>query len=406
MAKQVHIRLDDAIYEALAGYTGETNSSVQDSVSSAIIQFLKQQNKDVAPSDADFTFIDLFAGIGGMRLAYESAGGHCVYSNEWNKYSQQTYFANFGEQPDGDITKVDENSIPNHDILVAGFPCQPFSIAGVSKKQSLGRATGFEDKTQGTLFFDICRILKAKRPKAFMLENVKNLCSHDRGRTFKVITESLDELDYEVFYQVLDGQNYVPQHRERILIVGFDRKRYGKNIKFKFDLTPRAPKPLMKDILDSNVDDKYTLSDKLWDYLQGYAEKHKAAGNGFGYGIADPDGISRTLSARYYKDGSEILIAQEGKNPRRLTPRECARLQGFPENFKIPVSDTQAYRQFGNSVVVPLMSNVAKLVCDNIRLMDAKKAKQDKSVVILSETGNNQIAAAPRKTKRKEVAVM
>ncbi len=406
MAKQVHIRLDDAVYEALAGYTGETNSSVQHSVSSAIIQFLKQQNKDVAPSDADFTFIDLFAGIGGMRLAYESAGGHCVYSNEWNKYSQQTYFANFGEQPDGDITKVDENSIPNHDILVAGFPCQPFSIAGVSKKQSLGRATGFEDKTQGTLFFDICRILKAKRPKAFMLENVKNLCSHDRGRTFKVITESLDELDYEVFYQVLDGQNYVPQHRERILIVGFDRKRYGKNIKFKFDLTPRDPKPLMKDILDSNVDDKYTLSDKLWDYLQGYAEKHKAAGNGFGYGIADPDGISRTLSARYYKDGSEILIAQEGKNPRRLTPRECARLQGFPENFKIPVSDTQAYRQFGNSVVVPLMSNVAKLVCDNIRLMDAKKAKQDKSVVILSETGNNQIAAAPRKTKRKEVAVM
>ncbi len=406
MAKQVHIRLDDAVYEALAGYTGETNSSVQDSVSSAIIQFLKQQNKDVAPSDADFTFIDLFAGIGGMRLAYESAGGHCVYSNEWNKYSQQTYFANFGEQPDGDITKVDENSIPNHDILVAGFPCQPFSIAGVSKKQSLGRATGFEDKTQGTLFFDICRILKAKRPKAFMLENVKNLCSHDRGRTFKVITESLDELDYEVFYQVLDGQNYVPQHRERILIVGFDRKRYGKNIKFKFDLTPRAPKPLMKDILDSNVDDKYTLSDKLWDYLQGYAEKHKAAGNGFGYGIADPDGISRTLSARYYKDGSEILIAQEGKNPRRLTPRECARLQGFPENFKIPVSDTQAYRQFGNSVVVPLMSNVAKLVCDNIRLMDAKRAKQDKSVVILSETGNNQIAAAPRKTKRKEVVVM
>lgn len=406
MAKQVHIRLDDTVYEALAGYTGETNSSVQDSVSSAIIQFLKQQNKDVAPSDADFTFIDLFAGIGGMRLAYESAGGHCVYSNEWNKYSQQTYFANFGEQPDGDITKVDENSIPDHDILVAGFPCQPFSIAGVSKKQSLGRATGFEDKTQGTLFFDICRILKAKRPKAFMLENVKNLCSHDRGRTFKVITESLDELDYEVFYQVIDGQNYVPQHRERILIVGFDRKRYGKSIKFKFDLTPRDPKPLMKDILDSNVDDKYTLSDKLWDYLQGYAEKHKAAGNGFGYGIADPDGISRTLSARYYKDGSEILIAQKGKNPRRLTPRECARLQGFPESFKIPVSDTQAYRQFGNSVVVPLMSNVAKLVCDNVRLMDARRAKQDKSVVILKETGNNKIAAAPRKTRRKEVAVM
>ena len=376
MAKQVHIRLDDAVYEALADYTDGTNSSVQDSVSSAIIQFLQQQNRSEVPADADFTFIDLFAGIGGMRLAYESAGGHCVYSNEWNKYSQQTYFANFGEQPDGDITKVDENTIPDHDILVAGFPCQPFSIAGVSKKQSLGRATGFEDKTQGTLFFDICRILKAKRPKAFMLENVKNLCSHDRGRTFKVITESLDELDYEVFYQVLDGQNFVPQHRERILIVGFDRKRYGKNIKFDFNITPADPKPVMRDILDKKVDDKYTLSDKLWDYLQGYAAKHKAAGNGFGYGIADPDGISRTLSARYHKDGSEILIAQKGKNPRRLTPRECARLQGFPEDFKIPVSDTQAYRQFGNSVVVPLMANVASLVCAKMNEMDRATVKK------------------------------
>ena len=376
MAKQVHIRLDDTVYEALANYTGENNSSVQDSVSSAIMQFLKNRNKEKVPEDADFTFIDLFAGIGGMRLAYESAGGHCVYSNEWNKYSQQTYFANFGEQPDGDITKVNENDIPDHDILVAGFPCQPFSIAGVSKKQSLGRATGFEDKTQGTLFFDVCRILKAKRPKAFMLENVKNLCSHDKGHTFKVITESLDELDYEVFYKVLDGQDYVPQHRERIVIVGFDRKRYKKgDIKFSFDLTPSHPGMVMRDILDPVVDDKYTLSDKLWDYLQGYAAKHKAAGNGFGYGIASPDGISRTLSARYYKDGSEILIAQKGKNPRRLTPRECARLQGFPEDFKIPVSDTQAYRQFGNSVVVPLMSNIANLVVSRIRELDSETGK-------------------------------
>ncbi len=370
MARQVHIRLDDAVYEALADYTGENNSSVQDSVSSAIIQFLKNQNKDQIQEKANFTFIDLFAGIGGMRIAYEDAGGHCVYSNEWNKYSQQTYFANFGEQPDGDITKVNENDIPDHDILVAGFPCQPFSIAGVSKKQSLGRATGFEDKTQGTLFFDICRILKAKRPKAFMLENVKNLCSHDRGRTFKVITESLEELDYQIFYKVLDGQSFVPQHRERILIIGFDRKRYGKNIHFSFDLTPPDHKPVMLDIMEKDVDDKYTLSDKLWSYLQGYAAKHKAAGNGFGYGIADPNGVSRTLSARYYKDGSEILIAQEGKNPRRLTPRECARLQGFPETFKIPVSDTQAYKQFGNSVVVPLMGNVAKLVVTKMREMD------------------------------------
>lgn len=319
-----------------------------------------------------FTFIDLFAGIGGMRIAYERAGGKCVYSSEWNKYSQQTYKANFGDEPDGDITKVDaEKDIPDHDILVAGFPCQPFSIAGVSKKQSLGRATGFEDKTQGTLFFDVCRILKAKRPKAFMLENVKNLCSHDKGNTFKVIMESLDELDYEVYYQILDGQNFVPQHRERIIIVGFDRKRYGNNVQFNFDIKPKKPKPVLNDILEQNVDSKYTLTDKLWIYLQNYAAKHKAAGNGFGYGIAPRDGITRTLSARYYKDGSEILIEQEGKNPRRLTPRECARLQGFPENFVIPVSDTQAYKQFGNSVVVPLMENVAKLVVKKINVLEA-----------------------------------
>ena len=331
---------------------------------------LNKQAQTAVPTDAGFTFIDLFAGIGGMRIAYETAGGHCVYSNEWNKYSQQTYFANFGEQPEGDITKVDAASIPDHDILVAGFPCQPFSIAGVSKKNSLGRATGFEDKTQGTLFFDICRILKEKRPKAFMLENVKNLCSHDRGNTFRVITEALDELDYSIFYSVLDGQNYVPQHRERILIVGFDRKRYGDDIDFAFNLTPVEPKPVMKDILEKDVDDCYTLSDKLWSYLQNYAAKHKAAGNGFGYGIADPNGVARTLSARYYKDGSEILIAQEGKNPRRLTPRECARLQGFPDDFKIVVSDTQAYKQFGNSVVVPLMSNVAQLVAEKMHTLD------------------------------------
>lgn len=323
-----------------------------------------------ADDNSQFTFIDLFAGIGGMRIAFENAGGHCVYSNEWNKYSQQTYFANFSEQPEGDITKVSASSIPNHEILVAGFPCQPFSIAGVSKKNSLGRATGFADKTQGTLFFDVCRILKEKRPKAFMLENVKNLCSHDKGRTFKVILESLDELNYDVFYAVLDGQNYVPQHRERILIVGFDRERYGTNVHFDFKLTPKTPKPVIRDILDDHVDEKYTLSDKLWTYLQNYAAKHKAAGNGFGYGIAPLDGVSRTISARYYKDGSEILIEQEGKNPRRLTPRECARLQGFPDDFKIPVSDTQAYKQFGNSVVVPLMENVAKLMVRRMNELD------------------------------------
>ena len=314
-----------------------------------------------------FTFIDLFAGIGGMRIAFESAGGKCVYSNEWNKFSQKTYFDNFGDMPDGDITKVDAKTIPDHDILVAGFPCQPFSIAGVSKKNSLGRATGFEDKTQGTLFFDVCRIIKAKRPKAFMLENVKNLCSHDKGNTFKVIQESLDELDYDIFYKVLDGQNFVPQHRERILIVGFDRKTFKGLIDFKFDITPVKPKPVIKKILEKNPDSKYTLSDKLWSYLQAYAAKHKAAGNGFGYGIAPLNGVSRTLSARYYKDGSEVLIAQKNKNPRRLTPRECARLQGFPDTFKITVSDGQAYKQFGNSVVVPLMANVAKLIAKELK---------------------------------------
>ena len=369
---QIHIRLNDSEIAALTAYARKSGNSIQDAVSFAIRQMINQYNVKNNKKDAAFRFIDLFAGIGGMRIAYERAGGKCVYSSEWNKYCQQTYFANFGEQPDDDITKVKEEDIPDHDILVAGFPCQPFSIAGVSKKNSLGRPTGFEDKTQGTLFFDVCRILKAKRPKAFMLENVKNLKSHDHGRTFRVIMESLEELDYQVFYAVLDGQNFVPQHRERVLIVGFDRERYGREIEFAFRLTPKEPKPVMKDILEKDVDNKYTLSDKLWLYLQNYAAKHRAAGNGFGYGIADPDGISRTLSARYYKDGSEILIAQDGKNPRRLTPRECARLQGFPDSFKIVVSDTQAYKQFGNSVVVPLMENVADLVTEKVAELDAE----------------------------------
>ena len=370
MAKQVHIRVEDEVYEALTGYSADKGQSMQDCISSAIKQMLVKVKEVPDHTKEQYTFIDLFAGIGGMHIAYASAGARCVYSNEWNKYSQQTYYANFGIQPDDDITKVVAEDIPDHDILVAGFPCQPFSIAGVSKKQSLGRATGFEDKTQGTLFFDVCRILKAKRPKAFMLENVKNLCSHDRGRTFKVIQESLAELNYKVFFQILDGKAYVPQHRERIVIVGFDMERYGEDINFEFALDPGEKQPVMRDILETDVSDKYTLSDKLWIYLQNYAAKHKAAGNGFGYGIAPLDGISRTISARYYKDGSEILIAQKGKNPRRLTPRECARLQGFPDSFKIPVSDTQAYKQFGNSVVVPLMAEVAKLVVGKLEELD------------------------------------
>ncbi len=371
--KQLHIRLDSTVYEGLVAYSASKGLTVQDFVENLIKDNLPQKQDFLKPTKRPrFTFIDLFAGIGGMRIAYEEAGGKCVYSNEWNKYCQKTYAANFGEIPDSDITKIDENKVPNHDILVAGFPCQPFSIAGVSKKKSLGRATGFEDKTQGTLFFDVCRILKAKRPKAFMLENVKNLQTHDKGKTFKIIQESLDELDYDIFFAVLDGQYYVPQHRERIIIVGFDRKRYGREIDFEFKMKPMSPKPTVSDILLPNVDQKYTLSDHLWNYLQAYAAKHKAKGNGFGYGIASLDGITRTLSARYYKDGSEILIPQEGQNPRMLTPRECARLQGFPDTFKIVVSDCQAYRQFGNSVVVPLITNVADLVFAKIRKLDKK----------------------------------
>jgi DNA (cytosine-5)-methyltransferase 1 len=304
-----------------------------------------------------FKFIDLFAGIGGFRLAFQNLGGKCVFSSEWNSFSQKTYEANFGEVPFGDITKIDENNIPNHDVLLAGFPCQPFSIAGVSKKISLGREHGFKDATQGTLFFDIVRILENKRPKAFMLENVKNLVSHDKGNTFKVIRGTLEELGYSIHFKVLDGKFYVPQHRERIIIVGFDKAKYFGKEQFTFP-EPPISNPKLKDILEKDIPEKYTLTDKLWNYLQNYAEKHKKQGNGFGFGLADYEGVTRTISARYYKDGSEILLPQENKNPRRLTIRECARLQGYPDNFIIPVSDNQAYRQFGNSVVMPLIQAV------------------------------------------------
>jgi len=308
-----------------------------------------------------FTFIDLFAGIGGIRIAYQNAGGKCVFSSEWNKFAKSTYEANFGEVPFGDITKINEKNIPDHDVLLGGFPCQPFSIAGVSKKNSLGRKHGFLDETQGTLFFDVARIIQKKRPKAFMLENVKNLMSHDKGRTFKIIKKTLEELDYSLHYQVIDGKHFVPQHRERIIIVGFDKNVYGGKEKFTFPVLPE-PVHNVGAVLENKPDSKYTLSDKLWTFLKEYSEKHKAKGNGFGYGLTDLNGISRTISARYYKDGSEVLIPQKGKNPRRLTPRECARMMGFPDTFVIPVSDNQAYRQFGNSVIVPLMEAVGKSV--------------------------------------------
>lgn len=307
-----------------------------------------------------FTFIDLFAGIGGIRLGFEAAGGECLFSSEIDKYAVKTYSHMFADRkehtPVGDITQVEADDIPPHDFLLGGFPCQPFSIAGVSKYQSLGWNHGFQHPTKGTLFFHIARLLAHHKPKGFFLENVKNLMSHDRGRTWQIIRQTLEELGYDVHARIYDAQLVVPQHRERIFIVGF-RKDLGAMFSFP-EIENRNPK--LVDILDPEPDEKYTLSDHLWNYLQAYAAKHKAAGNGFGYGIADPNGVTRTLSARYHKDGSEILIAQKGKNPRRLTPAECARLQGFPERWQHPVvSDTQAYRQFGNAVAVPLIEEVA-----------------------------------------------
>lgn len=365
--KIIDIEVDTKTLESIYSYSFVTGKSVRECTKDVLQYQFELIHNEPIRQNTTFTFIDLFAGIGGMRIAFEKAGGQCVFSSEWDKFSQKTYYENFGVIAHGDVTKINENDIPDHDILVAGFPCQPFSIAGVSKKNSLGRSTGFLDKTQGTLFFDIVRILSAKRPKAFLLENVKNLTSHDKGRTYKIIMESLNELDYEVSAKVMDGQQFAPQHRERILIIGFDRKRYSPPPVFDFSSLQVPEKKLkVKDILEAQVDDKYTLSDHLWNYLQEYASKHKAKGNGFGFGIADLEGATRTLSARYHKDGSEILIPQNGKNPRRLTPRECARLQGFPDSFKIVVSDTQAYRQFGNAVVVPLITEVAKRITDQI----------------------------------------
>lgn len=332
-----------------------------------------------------FTFIDLFAGIGGLRRGFEPLGGKCIFTSEWNRYCQQTYKANYTTEGEiaGDITKIDASEIPKHDVLLAGFPCQPFSIAGVSKKNALHQPHGFRCETQGTLFFDVARIIEHHRPRAFLLENVKNLVNHDHGRTFKVIRRILEEeLGYCVRYRVIDARSWVPQHRERIIIVGFHEANG-----FRLD-DLQVPDPLSGPVLSSllhpedgsepvnksnrryiggklgKVKSKYTLSDHLWAYLQAYAEKHREKGNGFGFGLSGPNDVARTLSARYYKDGSEILIRQTGKNPRRLTPRECSRLMGFDRpgrsDFVIPVSDTQAYKQFGNAVVVPVIEAVAR----------------------------------------------
>ncbi len=319
---------------------------------------------------AKFTFIDLFAGIGGFRLALQNLGGRCVFSSEWDKYAQQTYRVNFGEVPFGDITKkTTKDFIPKKfDLLCGGFPCQPFSIAGVSKKNALGRKHGFEDERQGNLFFHIEEIIRDHRPKAFFLENVKNLISHDKRNTFKVSKTRLEALEYSFDAKVLDGQHFVPQHRERTIMVGFDKLLFGDNVSFDFKkivLPERNHR--IKDILERSPDPKYTLTPHLWKYLQDYAKKHKAKGNGFGFGMVDPNGISRTLSARYYKDGSEILIPQNNKTPRRLTIRECARLQGYPKHFIVDaVSMNQGYKQFGNSVVVPLIEAIGERIIDVI----------------------------------------
>jgi len=370
----------------------------------------------------EFKFIDLFAGIGGIRKGFEAVGGQCVFTSEWNKPAVRTYKANHYAGPDhvfnedirevtlSDKENVTENQvasnihklIPDHDVLLAGFPCQPFSIAGVSKKNALGRSHGFECKTQGTLFFDVAKIIEVKKPSAFLLENVKNLKSHDKGRTFQVIKEALDELGYWVADmnaigssdpKVIDGKHFVPQHRERIVLVGF-RKDLEVHEGFSLENIKKLypdKKPKLGDILESNVDPKYILTPKLWEYLFNYSIKHKAKGNGFGYGLVGADNTTRTLSARYYKDGSEILIDRGfdpskefghddnlQNRPRRLTPRECARLMGYDHatgsEFRIPVSDTQAYKQFGNSVVVPVFSAVAKLMKPHI--LKAKANKQ------------------------------
>ena len=359
----------------------------------AEIEKLRSATTRPAPPRANpaFRFIDLFAGIGGLRRAFDTetgVGGQCVFTSEWDKYARITYAANYGEREEdlaGDITQISETEIPQHEVLLAGFPCQPFSIAGVSKKNALKRPHGFACEDQGNLFFDVARIIRHHRPKAFLLENVRNLANHDKGRTFRVIRQTLeDELNYDIFPMILDAKSWVPQHRERIFIVGFPRERGVEDFSLQ-SLKDRNPLngPRLSTILhpedgtetpeghftvgkDAKVSDKYVLTDHLWNYLQRYAEKHRAAGNGFGFGLNSPEGVARTLSARYYKDGSEILIKRPSGPPRRLTPRECARLMGFDKpgesKFRIRVSDTQAYKQFGNAVVAPVATDVARLM--------------------------------------------
>lgn len=334
----------------------------------SIMQFAESVPFEDKKKKPDFTFIDLFAGIGGIRIPFQELGGKCVFTSEWDKFAQKTYRVNFGEEPQGDITKIDAKDIPDFDVLLGGFPCQPFSQAGLKK--------GFSD-TRGTLFFEIERIIQEKRPKAFLLENVKQLRGHDKGRTLKVILEHIDALNYYVKAEVLRAGDFgVPQNRERIYIVGISKDHYDLPDDYDFEFpTPTYEKTRLGDILERNVDDKYTISDALWDGHQRRKKEHQEKGNGFGYSLFnDESEYANTISARYYKDGSEILIDQgEGKNPRKLTPRECARLQGFPEEFIITVSDTQAYKQFGNSVAVPVVRAVAKRIIEEMNILACRE---------------------------------
>jgi len=393
--------LENGSFQQLREATGHSHSELADALGYNVRQIYRWESGENKPrkavidrlrelasvgngssnGDVDFSFIDLFSGIGGMRLGFEAVGGRCVYACERDKFCRETYKRNFpgDDHPfDWDINDVKPGQIPEHDLLVAGFPCQPFSIAGVSKKNSLGHLHGFEDKTQGTLFFNIAQIIKYHEPSAFLLENVKNLIGHDKGKTFKIIMETLRELGYDPQHRVIDAKGYLPQHRERTFIVGF-REDTGFDFK-ALDVPAADSGPRLGLILHpgdgseeaeepftegrkARVAKKYTLSEHLWDYLQAYAEKHRKRGNGFGFGLFGRQDVARTLSARYYKDGSEILIKQQRKRPRRLTPRECARLMGFDSEagsrFRIPVSDTQAYKQFGNSVAVPVVRHIA-----------------------------------------------
>lgn len=362
--QNIHIPLD-------ASKTKKQNSARKIAEEQASYQhFFKFMTDDVpfpSPQQPKFTFIDLFAGIGGFRIAMQSVGGKCVFSSEWDKFAKQTYEANFCEMPYGDIREIDKNAIPDHDVLCAGFPCQPFSLAGVSKKISLGRKHGFEDKTQGTLFFEIKEILRIKRPKAFMLENVKNLLSHDKGKTFEVIRQSLeDDLGYTVKWKIVDGSKWVPQHRERIFIVGYNPDKI--DISKDDIIIPERPSGKhtyveLNKIINKKIDG-YTLGPGTWDTLVRHKKHHAQAGNGFGYRMhhtpIKKGAVTRTISARYHKDGAEILIEQPGKRPRRLTVEEAMQLQGYnPVKFVFPVSKTQAYRQIGNSVVVPAITACA-----------------------------------------------